>query len=61
MTGFFGYLGKIVRVRLKNGYYYLGKVIDVPGEGNSLILIDRRGHEVFVSRDAILTLEVYDG
>lgn len=45
------YVGKVVKVDLKNGYYYIGTVEKV--DDNSISLIDRNGRWVGISEDAI--------
>ena len=45
------YLGKVVKVELKNGYYYIGTVEKV--DDNSISLIDKNEKPVDISNDAI--------
>ncbi|MDD4110188.1 MAG: hypothetical protein PHS54_01390 [Clostridia bacterium] len=46
------YIGKYVKVELKNGYFYIGKVLGVHDEDISLK--DKKGRYVDISKDAIM-------
>lgn len=53
------YIGKYVKVELKNGYFYVGKVLGV--HEKDISLRDKFGRLVDISKDAIyFILEVGD-
>jgi len=50
------YIGKKIRLILKNGFHYTGEVLEA--EGSNLVILDKFHKEVFVSLDNIDLLEV---
>jgi small nuclear ribonucleoprotein (snRNP)-like protein len=49
------YNGLKVKITLKNGYYYIGKVVSA--DENSIELNDIKGNKVSLSEQAILTIQ----
>lgn len=49
-------VGKTLRLSLKNGFYYKGKILSV-GE-DFLVILDKVGKKVIISLDTIDTVEV---
>jgi len=45
------YVGKYVKIDLKNGFYYHGKIIS--SDDNSISIIDKTGKQIDISEDQI--------
>lgn len=53
------YVGLKVKIILNNNYYYIGKVLSA--DDNSLDLIDIKGNQVSLSKNAIMQIQEVGG
>jgi len=50
------YVGKILKINLTNGQYFLGRVISQ--NGDLITILDKVGKEVLLNLNSIMSLEV---
>ena len=48
------YLNKIVRIVLPNGFYYIGRVIDV--EEDDLTILDKNNNNISLRKEMIMSI-----
>lgn len=49
------YVGKVVKIDLKNGFYYKGKVISC--DDNSILLTDKHGNKINIAEEQITLIK----
>lgn len=54
-----GFTGKQIKLRLKNGFFYSGKILSV--NGDSFKFTDKFGLEMLVAFDAVASIEELGG